>query len=277
MMKAGLHSTSLEAVERAFTKQAVHYDQHDCQNPILTAWRRRVYDHVERFLKPDSSMLELNAGTGIDAVYFVNQGHHVHATDQSGGMVKEIETKISLQNLSGQLSVAQCSYDSLEIEDRRKFDYIFSNFGGLNCIQDLSRVTRQFPNILHPGGFVTLVIMPPLCPWEWGMMFKWNFKKAFRRLSRNGTISHLEGEHFMTYYHSVGKISAAMGDRFKLVGAESLGLFSPPPHKGEFARRYPVIHNFLSQLDRLGGIFPLSRWGDHVMVTFRMRYSPRDA
>ena len=84
--QATIHENDFARVNRAFSKQAVHYDQDDAINPILLAWRRQVYDHVEQFLRPHSHLLELNAGTGIDALHFLGQGHRVHCTDLSDGM-----------------------------------------------------------------------------------------------------------------------------------------------------------------------------------------------
>src|SRR4051794_16595615 len=65
----------LTPVQKAFSKQATHYDQDDSSNPILLDWRKKVYTHVNQFLKPGNRILELNAGTGIDALHFVNAGH----------------------------------------------------------------------------------------------------------------------------------------------------------------------------------------------------------
>ena len=62
--------------------------------------REQVYAHVNNYLKPGSSILELNAGTGIDAVHFASLGHRVHATDLSSGMIKQIRDKMQLLNSS---------------------------------------------------------------------------------------------------------------------------------------------------------------------------------
>src|SRR5690606_39879051 len=66
-------SEAAEAVERAFSKQSVVYDRDDARNIILRDLRRQVYEHVERFISPGSKILELNAGTGIDAMYFARR------------------------------------------------------------------------------------------------------------------------------------------------------------------------------------------------------------
>ncbi|MBY0433063.1 MAG: class I SAM-dependent methyltransferase, partial [Cyclobacteriaceae bacterium] len=82
-------------VNRAFTTQSHHYDEDDRDNIILQQWRSHVYRHVEQYLRPKARILELNAGTGIDAVYFALKGNAVLATDLSDGMVGKISEKIA--------------------------------------------------------------------------------------------------------------------------------------------------------------------------------------
>lgn len=259
----------LETVNRAFSAQSLHYDEADLANPVLQQWRRQVYDHVHRFLAPGASILELNAGTGIDALYFSNRGHQVLATDLSGGMIERIQEKITSKRTDN-LAVQQISYDQLQSLQGQKFDYIFSNFGGLNCIQDLSVVTQSLEKLLNPDGFVTCVIMPHLSLWELSWMLKGQWKKAFRRWNRDGALAHVEGEHFTTYYHSLSKIKKAFGPCFKFVKSEGLGVLTPPPGSSGFVRKNPEINLFLNKLDRtLRHSFPFNRWGDHIIVTFQ--------
>ena len=104
----------------------------------------------------------------------------------------------------------QCSFDALPAVVTEKFDYIFSNFGGLNCCEDLSRVAKDLPALLNGHGFVTWVIMPRICPWELGGLLTGR-RNALRRLSRGGTLAQLEGEHFQTYYYSLSQIREAVG------------------------------------------------------------------
>jgi ubiquinone/menaquinone biosynthesis C-methylase UbiE len=265
-----LQTLDYQSINRAFSKQAEHYDEDDFANPILIDWRQQVYTHVNGFLKPGSYLLELNAGTGIDALHFANEGHRVHATDLSDGMVKKINQKIRDNALLGKLTCQQCSFENLNLVSETNFDYIFSNFGGLNCVDDLSKVTRHFQSLLKPGGYVTLVVMPPVCLWEWLWIFKGHTGKAFRRLSKDGASAHLEGEFFQTFYHSVKDIKKALGKNFKLVKCEGLGSLAPPPSKVQFAVDFPRLYKLLQLLDtRVRFGFPFNRWADHVIVTFQ--------
>lgn len=261
---------SSAVVNRAFSKQSLSYDAIDKENRVLQDMRQQVYDHVSAFIKTRSRILELNAGTGIDATHFVRQGHTVHATDLSDGMIKQIENKIIQHQLTGQLTCQQLSYDQLDTLEGRTFDYIFSNFGGLNCIDDLSKVTKDLSKLLTSDGYVTFVIMPPIYLWELVGIFKGHGKQAFRRLHKNGVIAHLEGEYFKTYYFSLSQIKKAFGSKFKFIQSEGLCALSPPPSRGDFPLKHPALYKSLCKMDSLvRSSFPFNRWADHIIVTFQ--------
>ncbi len=263
-----LANIQLKNVNTAFSKQSSHFDDDDFSNPILQQWRQQVYAHTGSFLKPNSKILELNAGTGIDAVRFAKQGHLVHATDLSDGMIAHLKKKVRELLLSEKITTQQVSFENLH-DVNGKFDFVFSNFGGLNCTEDLTKVTCELPRLLNKGACLTWVIMPPTCLWELSWILKGQFRKAFRRL-RKKTTAHLEGEFFTTYYFSLGDIKKALGPLFKLMKMEGLGVFAPPPSAPIFVKKYPVITKILNQFDRLTrNYFPFNRWGDHSIVTFQ--------
>lgn len=258
-----------EHVNKAFSKQSGHFDEDDLSNPVLQLWRKRIYAHVDQFIKPDSKILELNAGTGIDAIRFARKGHSIHAIDISDGMIFKIKEKTTAVSLSNKITTQQISFEELN-HVNGKFDYVFSNFGGLNCSDDLKKVTRHLPGLLNKNSYVTWVIMPKVTPWEWLWMFRGEFKNAFRRFERNGVTAHLEGEFFKTYYYALNEIEESFGSQFRLVNAESLGVFSPPPSAQNFEKRFSGVSRLLNTTDQsLGKIWPFSRWGDHIIVTFQ--------
>ena len=262
----------LNPVQRAFSKQAKHYDDDDTQNHVLQDMRQQVYHHASFFIKDGCPILELNAGTGIDALYFVKNGHSVLATDASCGMVSEIEKKINRHQFQDRFTCRQLAYDQLGQLTGEKFDFVFSNFGGLNCIDDLSKVTKDLSSILAPGAYITWVIMPPVCLWELLWFFKGYGKRAFRRFRKNGVIAHLEGEYFTTHYHSLSQIKKAFGPEFRLIKSEGLCALSPPPSRGDFPTRHPRLYKFLRGVDlAVRSRFPFNRCADHLIVTFQFR------
>jgi len=263
-------TSTFDSVNVAFSKQSVHYDTDDSQNTILKEWRQQVYDHVYEFLKPGQRLLELNAGTGLDALYFVQSDNTVLATDLSDGMIREIEKKIQLHSLTSKLSCQQVSYDRLETITDQKFDYVFSNFGGLNCIDDLSKVTKHLPALLNDGAYVTWVIMPRISLWEMAGALKGNGKHALRRFQKNGVMAHLEGEYFSTFYHSLSDIKKSFDSSFLFIRSEGLGVLSPPPHRDDLTKKRTGLYSLLRNIDAIvRNLFPFNHTGDHLIVTFQ--------
>lgn len=263
----------LNAIAEAFSRKAEVYDAFGQDHPNLARMRRKVRRHVESYLQPGSRILELNAGTGSDAVHFAQRGYRVHATDLAPGMLASLQAKIEAEGLHPRLTAARLSFTDLDRLLAASFDCVLSNFGGLNCISDLRIVTRQLPRLLSPGGRVTWVVMPPICLWELATVLKGDFRTASRRLAREGTVAHVQGVHFRTYYFSPQAVIAAFDDSFKVESLKGLSVFTPPADRKGFARRHPRLFRTLTRLDdRLSDWPPFRGWGDFFILT--MRYAP---
>ena len=261
-------SVQFNNVNTAFSRQSVFYDDYDISNPTLTWMRQQVRKHALKFLRPNDKILELNSGTGLDAEFFARKGYSVHCTDLSDGMINEIKKKFSSVSLSDKITIQQCSFTELDKIGDKKFDFIFSNFGGLNCIPDLKEATKFFPSLLNKKGRVCLVVLPPVCPWELIQLFRGKVKFAFRRLKKEGTMANVEGVKFKTYYFSVKNVLRSLGKEFKLLKLQSLAVFTPIPQMDKIPRKFPTFTKFLNKTDeKLCGIFPFNRIGDHIIVT----------
>ena len=198
-------------VAAAFSKQARGFDEYDAGNTIIHYKRNRVREHVLRYLPAAGvtgsagSILELNAGTGTDAVWFAERGYRVHATDIAEGMQEKLREKVRLRGMEDKVTTELCSFTALDtLRERGPYDLIFSNFAGLNCTGELDRVLRSFLPLLKPGGQVSLVILPGFCLWETLLLFRGKFRTAFRRVfsGRRGVRSNVEGHYFRCWYYS---------------------------------------------------------------------------
>jgi SAM-dependent methyltransferase len=260
-----------QEVNQAFSRQSEIFDRIDKENPILVWMRDRVRKHVLRYSKPGESLLELNAGTGLDAFYFSRLGFRVTATDNSDGMLAQMIFKNDQLPEGQRIVVKKLSYHDLDKLDSIKFDYIFSNFGGLNCTDRLVDIISRLPELLTQGGIATLVIMPRIAPWENLSILKGN-KNAFRRWKTGGTPANVEGVKFLTYYYSVADVKSMLKKNFEILSVESLGSAVPPPSMIDFPLKFPALFKFLAKTEeKLGRFWPMNRWCDHFIITFRVR------
>ena len=262
-----------DTIAEAFSRTAEKYDTFAIDHPNQTRMRSKVYASVERFVPAGSRILELNAGTGTDAVELARRGYTVHATDISPGMLVRLKEKVYRLDLSSRVTVQQCSFTDLEQINGAPFDAMFSNFGGLNCIPDLSVVVRQLPKVLRPGGIVTWVLMPPVCLWEMAEIFRGHPRLAFRRFAPAGTSAHLEGLNFTVYYFAPAKVLRWFGDPYTCLAIEGLSVITPTAESKSFAKRYVRLYRVLSWIDdRLAARRPWRGWGDFFIIT--LRYTP---
>jgi ubiquinone/menaquinone biosynthesis C-methylase UbiE len=265
---------NIQRAAEAFSQKAGPYDSFGDAHVNLARMRRKVYTHVERWLRPGDRILELNAGTGIDAAHFAGLGYPVHATDIAPGMLAAAAEKAARQGSRGKLTVQACSFTELDRVDGAPYDYLFSNFGGLNCAADLGEVARQVPTVLAPGGRLTWVIMPPVCPWDLALALRGEFGHAFRRLRRGGTLANVAGVRIRVNYFTPGQVQRALGDDFRILEQAGLSVFTPTADRQRFALRYPRLFRWLTWLDdRLSPLPPFNGWGDFFMLS--LEYRPR--
>jgi ubiquinone/menaquinone biosynthesis C-methylase UbiE len=256
----------------AFSRQSGVFDAIYTGDAIIQYKRKRVRAHVERYLPANSKMLELNAGTGEDAIYFAQQGHRVHATDIATGMQLKLKEKVQQAGLEKFVSTEICSFTELQaLRQRGPYDLIFSNFAGLNCTGRLDEVLKELPSLLKPGGLITLVVLPKFCLWETLLLFKGKFKTATRRFfSSKGVRAHVEGTYFKCWYYNPGYITSRLKDSFELVSVEGLCTIVPPSYMEHFAEKHPALFRFLvKKEDKLKAAWPWKFVGDYFIITMR--------
>src|SRR5215203_927085 len=246
-MNRSIYSVNEQAAEKAFSKQSIIFDEIYSSNLIIQYKRQRVRDHLQQFLRPTSKILELNAGTGEDAVWFAQHGHTVHATDISKGMQGKLGEKIHQNKLQAQITQELCSFTVLQdLENKGPYDLVFSNFAGLNCTGELDKVLHSLSPLLKPNGLVTLVILPKFCLWESLLFFKGKFKTAFRRFfSKKGVKAHVEGEYFTCWYYDPSYIIKNMKGSYKILSVEGLCTLVPPSYLENFPAKRPSLFNWL--------------------------------
>ena len=150
-----------------FDVAAPQYDDIFTYSNIGKAQRKLVFKYIHPIIKQDKklSILELNCGTGADAIEFAKLGHQVIATDISAGMIAVANAKSHPENLQFQVQdINTLTKDSFG----EKFDFIFSDFGGINCLshEQLQTFFKTAAELLTPNGKLAIVLMPKNCIWE---------------------------------------------------------------------------------------------------------------
>ena len=261
----------------AFDSVAAIYDSAFTQSIIGNAQREIVWGYLKNVLneKEKLKILELNCGTGEDAIWFAKKGHTVLATDISEKMLEVTEQKVKANNLSDRIQTKRIDLskrENLILND--EFDLIFSNFGGINCLpfDDLFKLPESLFRLLKPGGRIILVIMPTFCLWEmFYFTFKLNFKKAFRRSSTKGTKVYLNGEELTTYYYTPIIVNKIFRKEFTQLFLKPVGFFIPPSYLEKFFSQKQKTFKLLRKIESsVANWSVLANYSDHFLIDLKV-------
>jgi ubiquinone/menaquinone biosynthesis C-methylase UbiE len=259
----------------AFDATAQGYDQEFTQTAVGRMQRAVTHRYLEELIaaKRPQSVLELNCGTGEDAIWLAKKGLLVTATDISAEMVN-----VTLDKVKGQgVRVLQTGIQDIrKALPHEKYDLIWSNFGGFNCLspQEIRNAAAVLQKMLKPGGHFVAVVMGRFCAWE-TLYFLAKFKPgtAFRRLRRGPVQARLaEGRFQDTYYYSVGRFERLCKAHLVPQRRLAVGAYLPPSYLDPFFAKRPEL---LAKMERwetkaYPKRFP-AQYSDHFLVAFQRK------
>jgi len=174
------------------------------------AQREQVWREIDRLFKIGDRVLDLGCGTGDDALHLMSGGVEVFGIDSAPGMVEIARTR-------GVDAKTMAIEDLGSLEDI--FDGAISNFGALNCVADLDKLSEALARLVRPRGILALCVMTRFCwrtDWRhlgqrWSGQARWRGIDVFYRSA--GSIARA----FMPHFACQGRVSIGRGDHQLLV------------------------------------------------------------
>jgi ubiquinone/menaquinone biosynthesis C-methylase UbiE len=262
----------------AFDRHATGYDAAFTGTEAGRLYRARVHAWLLKriLVRPGMKVLDLNCGTGEDALFLGRAGHWVTALDRSPGMIRIASEKCA--GLPGVTCSVADLHDLPGMEPGIQYDLVLSNFGGFNCLgpESLAKVLEAVARLLKPGGQLVAVVMPRYALWE-VLYFLSRAKpnQAFRR-SRGFAGVILEGITVPTWYYSPGEFTRIAGKHFSMLAMRPLGAILPPTSSGHglVGRMKDLLTN---TFERLAWYLPiLSPLSDHYLVNLMTEPKPEN-
>lgn len=247
-----------------FEALAADYDESFTSTPIGQLMRRAVWRRCDTHFAAGTRVLEMNCGTGEDAVHLASRGVRVFATDAAPAMVARTIAKVEHARVHDRVSVQQLDWCRLESLEAGDFDGALSNFGGLNCLGRVDAVRRPLAARLRPGAVLLVCVMGPMVPWEWlWFLLRAQPGNAFRRLRRGGTC----WRGIRIRYPSIRALRRSLAPEFRMLRVAAVGALLPPPYADVWIRRRP---GWLARLNRWERRFetvpPLPWLADHYLM-----------
>ncbi len=251
-----------------FDSASKTYDTAFTFSKIGKAQRDMVFKYLYPIIQhtKNLSVLELNCGTGEDAITLATLGHKVLATDISMGMISVAKAKTRSKNISFKIQ----DINTLDPEKfKEKFDFIFSNFGGFNCLsqQQIEAFFKVVPKLLNQNGQLVLVVMPKHCLWE-RLYFtvKGDFKKAKRRNTTNAATANVSGSLVNTWYYNPKNIERLSKSNFITTLIKPIGLTIPPSYLENSFLSHPILMACYKAIDKRITKAYWAKYADHFLI-----------
>ena len=255
-----------------FDRVAETYEEAFTHTVIGRAERDSVWQELEHVFHSGQRILELNCGTGVDALYLAESGVRVLACDISPRMIGIARRRSSSSRLGFLLEFRVLATEDISaLSDEGPFDGAFSNFAGLNCVEDLSAVARNLARLVKARAQVLLCVSGHFVPLE----IAWHLahgrpRRAMRRFKHSGTVGHITDDgKAIVQYPTVERFARFFAPDFQLRRCRGIGVTMPPAYFEPWARRFPKVFEWLAKTDLWVGRLPgLRRMAGHILLQF---------
>lgn len=220
---------------------AVPFDHIDVKNDTSLSpyaigqfQRKAVWDYLSQVASTldGFEILELNVGSGDDALLFGEKDFNIVATDISEVTQKVTTLRNSPRAFQGSISSQYLDLEGInETVFHKKFDLVFSNFGGINSMSPevAHKLFQRIPAILKPGGRVVALAMSRFCLWEsCYSLYRLQFKNIFRRWTTDEVKGYFNDQSHKTWFYSPGQVKSWSKDKFKVKRIIPIGMALPP-------------------------------------------------
>jgi ubiquinone/menaquinone biosynthesis C-methylase UbiE len=266
--------TLVSAVENqtvlAFDSLAAKYDDLFTRSMIGRAQRGAVWEILTDTFEPGSHILELNCGTGEDALFLAQHDVSVVACDASERMIETARRRMQSEDPDAPIEFKLLATEHLsKLNHGDLFDGAFSNFSGLNCVADLNQTARDLAALVTMGAPVLICLSTRFCLSEivWFALHG-QFRKAFRRFSGFATVK--VGDFTVKVnYPTLRAVERSFSSFFRMRSCTGIGIAVPPSYLEPIIRKRPGLLNLFRRIDRIISQLPWFRTvGDHMLIHF---------
>jgi ubiquinone/menaquinone biosynthesis C-methylase UbiE len=254
----------------AFDSIAASYDDLFTRSMIGRAQRAAVWHALLDAFTPGARILELNCGTGEDALFLARHDISVVACDGSAGMIRTARKRLQDEEPDAPIRFELLPTEHLaQLHPSTLFDGALSNFSGLNCLSNLNQAARDLASLVTPRGPVLICLSTRFCLAEtlW-FLFHGDFRKAFRRTPG---VAHAKVNEFTVkvYYPTLREVKQSFSPWFRLRSCTGIGVAVPPSYLEPTMRKFPRLLRLLRWIDQRISRLPLLRiMGDHMFLHF---------
>src|SRR6266850_963594 len=264
----------LRETRDAFDSVAADYDGPRGNNALIQDMRSEMWRTLDATFAPESRLIDLGCGTGLDAVRMARVGHHVTATDWSQRMVERTRERAEREQLADHVqTIAVGAHELFRVDGQAQFDGAYSNLGALNCVPNLAEMAAQCARLLKPRAALVFSVIGRVCPWEIGYYaLRRNWARLRVRFAATMVPVSMNKQVVWTRYYTPREFYGAFERQFALEHWRGLCVLAPPPYMTQMKEKHLRLYERLWRLDRRAAGWPMLRnMGDHFVIVMTKR------
>jgi SAM-dependent methyltransferase len=198
-------------------------------------------------------------------VRLAGSGVRVVATDPSSQMIQVAQRKSQMAKCQERIEFRCVAMEDIgSFADGEVFDGVLSNFGAVNCVQNLQALIADVAGRLSPGAALLWVVMGRHAPWEWfWYLARGQWRKAWRRLRPGST----QWRGMTISYPTPAQMRSLLLPYFTVTRLAPLGVVLPPSYAAAWLDRSPFAVTALTRLERWAQRSSvLASWSDHFII-----------
>jgi len=247
------------------------YDRIFSETVIGRVQRAAVWHELDKNFQPGMQILELNCGTGVDAFHLAARGVRVVACDLSSKMIDAARKRVGATGLDALVDFRVLATEKIDLlAGDGLFDGAFSNFSGINCVQDISQAAHNLARLLKPNAKTLLCMVGRFSLWEVAWQLAHGKPALALHSFRRKPTTHISAPGaVMVHYPSVTEMRQMFAPDFRLRRWKGIGVAVPPSCLEPFAGMIPGVVGGLAKIDRYLSRVPVFRsLGDCVLLQF---------
>jgi ubiquinone/menaquinone biosynthesis C-methylase UbiE len=251
------------------------YDERFNHRYINQYMRKISQECLVKYFNNSSHLLEIGCGTGDEAIFFAKKNKKITAIDISPKMIEIAKSKALKENIEKNVDFYAVPVEKLKSIPNIKYDGVYSSFGTLNLVSNLTVLAKTLKNVMLPSSYFIASVMNKYCLFEiFFFLIQGKLRQAFRRISKEFVPVRINPEiHSLNcYYYSPTYFYYHFRKYFSLIEFYALPLLIQAPYIDSvpvFVRK--LLYKMLFLDKKLSKINPFNRFGDHFIMVMKKR------
>ena len=240
------------------------YDEMLERSIVASNVRKKVHTKLLQYFKPGDHILDLNCGTGTDAIFLAKNGIYVKATDISPGMIEITQSKIKLEKLDKYIEASIMDSENLSALNKYdKFNGVLSNFNGINYLNDLNRFSEHLVTFLKPNSKLLFIVLNKICLYE---VLYYAFKLKIS-LAYNKTTAREKTLTTRMYLYSPKTLGKIFSNNFTVKKITGFGILLPPDQLRNLYKRHGRVLSKIEKVEEMiSSSFPFYNISDQYLI-----------